>query len=125
MNLFGALNTGAAAGGAGVATANATSTVRVSGLILAVYVRYNDSPPAGTTDLVLTTAGSTMPAVTILSISNAATSGWFYPVAQQHLASDGSLVSNEYNRLTIDDLAKITITGANNADSIDVWILTG
>ena len=125
MNLYGPLNTGAAAGGAGVATANASSTSRVKGLVLAVYVRYNDSPPAGTTDITIATAGTTMPAATILVIANAATDGWFYPVVQNNLSADGTAVAGQYTPLTIDDLIKVTIAQANNDDSIDVWVLTG
>jgi hypothetical protein len=40
-----------ATGGAGVATANAISDQPVNGLVLAVYLEYLGSPPAGTTDV--------------------------------------------------------------------------
>ena len=49
-------STGAAVGGAGVSTATGYST-HIAGKILAVYVAYLGSPPAGTTDFTLYVAG--------------------------------------------------------------------
>lgn len=125
MNLIGPLNSGTAAGSAGSATANATSTVVVSGEIAAVYVKYNDTPPAGTTDV--TIAGANAPSMPILTLTDAATDGWFYPKA---IATDaaGTAVTfdgtNEiYTSIPVHDTIKVTIAGANAGDSADVWIL--
>jgi hypothetical protein len=122
--LIGPLNSGAAAGGAGVATANATSSILVSGLLHAVYVKYNDAPPAGTTDVTIATAASTSnaPAQTLLSIANAATDGWFYPRGQIHTTA-GAAIADQYGLLPVYDKVKVTIAQANAADNVDVWLL--
>lgn len=124
MALIGPINSGVAAGGAGVATNNSTITTTVRGLVAAVYVKYNDSPPAGTTDVTVATLGTSpsAPALTLLSITNAATDGWFFPRAVEHLNSDGTaLTSHTY--LPVEDRVKVTIAQANNGDSVDVWLL--
>jgi len=129
LQLYGPLNTGAAAGGAGVATANASSTVTLSGLVRAVYVKYNGSPPAGTTDVTIATVGTSpnAPALTILTLTNAATDGWFNVRHQVH-DNTGTALTLDGTRTNVDlvpihDLVKATIAQANNDDSADVWIL--
>ena len=64
MKLLGPINTGVAAGGAGVATNNRTTTTKIEGLLIGVYVKYNDSPPAGTTDILVKTVGTSPDAPT-------------------------------------------------------------
>ncbi len=127
MNLYGPINSGVAVGADGVATNNATGTTAVAGEIRAVYVRYNDSPPAGTTDVTVATEGTNHPAVTILTLANAATNGWFYP--RVALATNaGVAVTYDgtrpiYGSIPIADKIKVTIAQANAADSVDVWLL--
>jgi len=123
ISIAGPYNSGVCAGGAGVSTANA-NTPRLTGKILAVYVKYNDSPPAGTTDVTLATVGTNMPAVTFLTLANAATDGWFYPRVQVHSVA-GALLTLDGTRtmvheLAISDLINVKIEQANDADSIDV-----
>lgn len=122
MNLFGPLNTGDTTGGAGTSTSNATSSVRICGKVKGVYVRYNGSPPAGSTDLTVATSGTSHPAVTILTLSNAATDGWFYPNAQIHTTA-GAAIADQYTGIPIADFVKVTIAQANDADSADIWLL--
>jgi hypothetical protein len=127
--LFGPLNTGQTTGGAGVSTANATSTVVLKGRVSAAYVQYNGSPPAGTTDLTIATLGTSPspPANTILTITDAATDGWFYPRHQIHDEAGAGVTydgTNEvYEAPPIFDKVKVTIAQANDADSADVWLL--
>lgn len=129
--LSGPHNSGAAAGSAGSATANATSTNVILGRVLAVYVKYNDSPPAATTDVTIATAGGTgsAPANTILTITNAATNAWFYP---RHTVHDEAAAAITYDGTRevheappIHDTVKVTIAGANAGDNVDVWLLMG
>lgn len=127
MKLFGPLNTGVAAGGAGIATANADSSVILTGLLMAVYVRYNDSPPAGTTDVILAAKGTNAPANTILTITDAATDGWFYPRHPVH-DETGAGITYDGTRevhapVPIADFVNAKIQGANNGDSADIWLL--
>lgn len=125
FSLFGPLNSGVAAGGSGVATSNATSTNIVKGQVMGVYIKYNDSPPAGTTDVTVATAGTTgyVPAQTIMAISNAATDVFKYPAAQQSNAADGTAITGAYTPIVICDKVKVTIAQANNGDNVDVWLL--
>jgi hypothetical protein len=122
MNLVGPLNSGAAVGGDGVATANETSTVYIVGRGQGIYVKHNGSPPAGTTDVTIATAGTSAPAYNLLAIVNAATDGWFYPRVQVHTVA-GAAIAGEYTPLIVYDKLKVTIAQANAADSVDVWIL--
>lgn len=123
INVYGPFNTGASAGGAGVSTANATSTVPLGGILVALYVKYNDSPPS-TTDVTIATLGTSpsAPALTLLTLTNANTDGWFYPRALIHNTS-GTASTTVYDYLPLLDKVKVTIAQANDADSVDVWFL--
>ena len=66
------INSGAAVGGDGSATANNTSSHVVTGQICSIGVTYGDSPP-GTTDVTIATAGNNGPSLTILTLTNANT----------------------------------------------------
>ena len=128
MRVVGPIYSGAAAGGAGVATANATTTNVVAGLVHAVYLQYLDSPPAGTCDVTVATAGVAHPAVTILAITNAATDGWFLPRAATHSTAGAAALyaaagTAGNDLLPIADLVKVTIAQANAGDGVNVWLL--
>lgn len=109
-----------AAGGAGTATVSVTSDEKINGEIFAVYLAYLDSPPAGTTDVTLITA--TAPAITLLSITNASTDGWFYPMAQAQI-NTGANITNQGRALVIDDQVTLTIAQANVGDGVTATIL--
>lgn len=123
--LLGPFNSGLAVGNNGVATANEDSDIPVEGEVNGVYVKYNDNPPAGTTDILITTKGTNAPAETVLAIADAATSGWFYPVTPIHLKTTGAAIANEFRRMVISDYLNIKIDQANANDNIDVWISLG
>ena len=128
MRMLGPIYSGAAVGGNGVATANADSNNVVAGRIVAVGVTYLDSPPAGTTDVVVATKGVNGPAQTILSIANAATDGWFYPRvgtvstsgAAMLYAGGGTAVGEP---LAVVDVVNVKIEQANAGDGVNVWLL--
>lgn len=129
LRLIGPINTGVAAGGAGTATNNASTSTTVSGEILGIYLKYNDSPPAGTADVVVKTLGTgsgAPPTNTILTVADAATSGWFYP---RHLADSeaGAALNTAGDELRVavpvHDVINVAIAQANNGDSVDAWIL--
>ena len=126
MLLVGPLETPAAVGGAGSATSNIVSTKPIRGRVVAAYLKYLDSPPGATTDVTVTTQGTlpNAPAQTILSVSNAATDGWFYPVTASHLNTTGAAVANEYVRgVPVHDNVVVTIAQANAADGVQCWLL--
>jgi len=121
--IVGPFNSGAAAGSAGSATNNA-DTKRITGMVWGIYVKYNDSPPAGTTDVTIKTKGTSpsIPSYNLLVLTNAATDGLF-PIMSAVYDNAGSAISNQYLPFLVDDLLNIAIAGANSGDSVDVWLL--
>lgn len=129
VQLIGPINTGVGSGGAGVATSSKTSSTVVRGRVLGTYIKYNDSPPE-TTDVTIATAGAASgapPANTILTISDANTSGWFYPRHKVHDEAGAGVTfdgTNEiYEPVPIHDQIKVTIAQADDGDNADVWLL--
>ena len=118
--IVGPINSGDAAGSAGSATSNNDGPV-VRGGIYAVYVRYNDSPPAATTDVIISTAGNSAPSYDILTLTNAATDGLFFPrtEADDNAGSAQTAVDQMY---PVHDNVNVKIQGANAGDSVDVWL---
>lgn len=122
MKLVGPLNSGAAVGADGSATANNDSVVPFSGNVVGVYVKYNGDPPAGTTDVTIKTKGNSTPSYNILVITNGATDGLFLP--RKLICSDAGVASDSvYDLIPVDDKINVTIAGANAADNVDVWLL--
>jgi len=109
-----------AAGGAGAATANASSARPVIGVIHAVYLAYTSSPP-GTTDVTIAEANNS-PAITVLTVTNAATDGWFHPMAQaqNQTAAD---ITNQGNPIAVSDYIQVTIAQANDDDGVTATIV--
>jgi hypothetical protein len=122
LGLVGPINSGAAVGGNGVATANQTGALVVKGHISAIYVRYNDAPPAGTTVVTVATAGNTAPAYNIDVITNAATDGLFVVRKLQKDIANAD-IAGSYGYIPVADNIKVTIAGANAGDSADVWLM--
>lgn len=110
-------------GGAGASTANTTSDNVINGTIRAIYLAYTGSPPAATTDVTIAGAGlASSPTVTILTVSNAATDGWFYPMAQA-VNQANTAITNQGTPIVCDDYVKVTIAQANDADGVVATIL--
>ena len=116
-------STGAAAGGAGVATATGYSP-SMSGEVLAVAVEYVGSPPA-TTDFTLSAENDPL-AESILSLANAATDVKHYPrrAVQDNAGADVTFDgTNEiYAPYAVEGRLKAVIAQANNDDSITVTV---
>lgn len=125
MKLVGPLITPAASGGAGAATGSYTTTSPVEGYVMAVYVKYEDSPPV-TTDVTVATLGTApyAPAITVLAVANGNTDGWRYPYVIAHLNTDGSTIANTNGwGVPIADYVKVTVAQANDNDYVKVWLL--
>ena len=120
------VNSGAAAGSNGSATINGTSTQIVNGEICSVGVANGDSPPAST-DVTIATTGDHGPALTILTITNANSDGWFNVrhKLDDESAADISYDGTEevYGKVAVSDTIKVTIAGANANDTAEVVIL--
>ena len=118
-------STGAAAGGAGVATATAYSP-HVTGEVLAVHVDYVDSPP-NTTDFTLTDEADPA-AESIVSLANQATD---IKIAPRRIVetNDGTDITYDgtrkvYAPYAVHGRLKAVIAQANNGDSctVTVWL---
>ena len=120
------ISSGATTGGTGASTNNNTSSHVVVGQICSIGVTYNGSPPAST-DGVIATAGNNGPALTILTLTNANSDGWFHV---RHKVDDESGAditydgSNEvYEKVCVADNIKVTVSQANDDDSVDVIVV--
>jgi hypothetical protein len=125
MRILGPFNSGVGAGGAGVATNNATTTTQVVGRIAGIYVRYNDSCPA-TTDVVIKTVGTSpaIPSQTILTLTDANTDGFFMPrITPQDMTGADLIALTVLEPITIADFVNVTMAQADDACSVDVWLL--
>ena len=129
VSVVGPIASGSSTGGAGVSTANADSTIPINGKVLGIYIEYIGSPPAGTTDVTVKTVGTSprAPSLTLLTITDAATDGYFWIRHKTHdeaaalVTWDGT--NEVYEPVYIDDLVNVAIAQANDADSINVWII--
>lgn len=120
MKLIGPLGSGTAAGSAGSATANATSTIPICGRVVGISVAYNDSPPS-TTDVTVATAGINAPALTLLTLTNANTN-YVRPLVHQSYGLSGAGVSGVYVGPVIADFVTVTIAQADAGDSVSVYL---
>ena len=120
------INSGAAAGGDGSATNNGTSTHVITGEICSIGVTYGDSPPAST-DVTIATTGDNGPALTLLTLTNANSDGWFHirhkiaDNAGADITYDGT--RDVYEKVSISDYVKVTIAQANSPDTAKVIIV--
>lgn len=109
-----------AAGGAGVATANALTNIPVDGEIIAVHLAYLDSPP-NTTDVTIVEANNS-PAQSVLTVTDANTSGWFHPLAAG-VNQAGTAITNSGRPIKVSDTLRVTIAQANNGDGVTATIV--
>lgn len=110
-----------ATGGSGAATATAVTSELIEGYVLGVHLKYLDSPPSGTTDVVLVEANND-PAMPILTVSNAATDGWF-PVLAQAKTQAGADFTGVGALVPVADYVRLTIAQANNGDGVTATIV--
>ena len=102
-------------GGAG--TSGVTSDPRtISGRVIAVGLKYLDSPPAGSTDVTVEMLANTdvAPARTVLAVTNAATDGWFFPTA----AMTGGAAGDLQGGIPVDGQVTVAIAQANDGDGV-------
>lgn len=125
MAVYGPISTGLSTGGAGASTANIDSGQIVRGFLVGVYLQYNGSPPAATTDVTIKTKGATgvLPSYNLLVMTNAATDGFYATQIETRKSTDGT-ASGQYAYPYIEDIVNITIAQANDNDSVTVWLYT-
>lgn len=114
-------NVTGATGGTGTATAFALTDKPVDGEVIGVHLAYKDSPPGATTDVSIVEA-SASPAQSVLAVSNAATDGWFYPLAAG-VNQAGAAITNSGRPIKVSDTLKVTIAQANDGDGVTATIV--
>lgn len=121
--LVGPINSGAAVGADGAATATSTAPIKTTGLVYSVYVKYNDAPPA-TTDVTVKTQGTSPqhPSTTILSLANANTDAMKLPRLDE-CQNDGTALTSYGALIPVDDCIQVVIAQANAGDNVDVWLM--
>jgi hypothetical protein len=122
MSMIGPFTTSPAAGGAGVAAGSVVTNVPIQGYIAGFDIQYNDAPPAGTTDVGIKTKGlaNVLPSRNLLTITNAATDGYFVP--QVATVKSDNTATGGYVIHYVSDYIQIDMAGANNGDSVSVWL---
>lgn len=121
IGIVGPYSTGPAVGGAGVATANYDIPAAIMGRFIGAYIKYLDSPPAGTTDVTIATKGSLGPAMDLLKVSNSATNG-IHLVKKQVEDTAGALIAGAYTAIPVHDFINLKIEQANANDSAEITL---
>lgn len=123
ISLVGPITTPAATGGAGTASATVTTDTMVTGEIYGIAIQYNDSPPAGTTDVGIKAKGlsGVLPSYNILVITNAATDGYF-AVRKPCVDTANAAITNSHAPIAVNDYIQLDIAQANNGDSVTIWL---
>lgn len=123
ITLYGPVTTPASTGGAGASAATKVTSDIISGLVHGIVIQYNDAPPAGTTDVGIKTKGQSgvLPSVPLLTITNAATNGYFAPRTACVNASNAA-ITDSYAPFVVNDYIQIDLAGANDGDSVTVWL---
>jgi hypothetical protein len=122
MSVFGPITTAPAAGGAGVAAGTVISGHPARGFVAGIFVQYNDAPPAATTDVGIKTksASGSLPNIPLLTITNAATDGYFIP--QVATVTAANVATGQYSPFYIEDYVQVDLAGANDGDSVSIWL---
>lgn len=117
-------STGAAVGANGSATATGYSS-QIAGEVLAVCVDYNDNPPAGTTDFILSDADDPASEGIVL-LTDQATDIKLYPrrVTEKNDGTDILYVAGEevHEPYVVHGRLEATIAQANAGDSVTVTV---
>lgn len=126
VQTVGPLNSGAAVGANGSATANASTTSIISGRVLAIMAKYS-AAVAATTDVVVATTGARHPVETLLTLTNNTADVTKYPRAAVH-DPNGAAVNYAatfpiYDAFPVDDYVNVNIAQANAGDNVSVYLL--
>lgn len=109
------------AGADGSAAGTANSAGIVNGKLVAVYIDFITQP--ATADTTLATVNA--PAKTLLTVTDSATDGWYYPRYIIHSEAAAALTGTsggDRSMHPINDYVKVTVA-QGNAGTVDVWFL--
>lgn len=106
---------------AAATTSTATSSKPIIGNLIAVYISY-EAGIAATTDLIIKTVGDgVIPSITFLTITDSATSAWYYPRVLAHNTS-GAALTGWYAEMPLADYVNIAAAQTTAAKSISVTL---
>jgi hypothetical protein len=119
------ITSGATAGADGSASDRTTTGYVVNGKIVAIYVTYDASATASTDVNIGDSTGAD--SQTILSLTNASDSGWFYPRIFQEDTAGTDLIYSTDNEVPdyayVNDKLTMTVTGTNSDQTFTARIL--
>lgn len=102
------------------ATEVTVETSQVHGMIFGVGVKYTVDDVV---TLAITTKGNFGPAQNILTLTDANTDGWFYPVGAL-VGVDGAAIADQYNvGIPVSDALQLALSGAVGEDVVEVVFL--
>jgi hypothetical protein len=100
-------------GADGSATGTGYSPHPLNGELLAIYVDWAATAPAGTSDIAITVdSDDAHPAVSLYSKSDSVTDAWVYPVVQS-TDTAGTGVAGAYQHIAVAGRIKAAIAGCN------------
>lgn len=108
----------------GSASGSAASQHPITGKVLAVHIGYSAGQNAGT-DVVIATAGS--PSMPILTRSDSAAAGWFFPragacsIIAAALTYDGTQPVQDY--IPVSDYLAVNVDGGDDGETVDVTLI--
>ena len=105
------------AGANGSATGSG-KTRPITGLLLAVHVDYTTQP--ATADVTIATAGSTAPALTLLTLTDKNTDGWFFP--RQAIHNTAGAAQTQYDIAPVADAVTVSVA-EGNAGAVTVTLV--
>jgi hypothetical protein len=105
-----------------VAAGTVVSSHPARGFIAGIFVQYNDAPPAASTDVGIKTksASGILPNIPILTITNAATDGYFIP--QVATVTAANVATGGHGHFYVEDYIQVDLAGANDGDSVSIWL---
>src|SRR5438067_302156 len=118
LKLIGPINSGAAVGANGSATANQDSAQIVMGFVAGIYVKYTGAKPA-TTDVYIASNGASPypPTRSILTLTNVTTDAWFYPSVQSQDVT-GANIASVFQDIAVFDIVNVRIDQGNTGDNV-------
>lgn len=107
-----------ASGSAGAAVGTATATAPLAGEIFAVHLAYGGT--AATTDVTVATVHA--PTTTLLTVTDNASDGWYYPRVQMHDVNGSALTLDGTQAnvapIPVCDQVRVTVTQADDGDTV-------
>ena len=97
-------------------TASGRTAIPVEGVILAVHMNFSVGFDA-TTTVTLAEAGNS-PALPVLTLTNVATDGWYYPRIALHAVADGAAIVGPVDYQSVADYLSLAIANGTQNNTL-------